>query len=351
MKYLRSKKLFSFVILTFFCSFTIAMPFSVKSRCDKNLQEARDLVRRFDIKKSTRMYESYLKENIKIQSSDVQILRVHLDMARPSIINNFCELFLTIDNDFASISPIAKEVAGDYAEETLSLIEKYTPQLNSIIISFLNGDLLPRDFEEQEKLLRKNSYGKELDEETKKFFGAIDDITNGKRPTYGKSMVRRELAKKDPIAQVLNYASGVPEDATGIAYFYPENTENGQCIYKMAISSSTATGSIANDVMSGLLEANKIISAAGITAANDSVAVLEKGIDLNQGNLKDINFFKVQGAKQNKFTGKTAYLRYQSRIEGLPDIFECDSSTCNIDRLRRGWSLVTSSCKGVQKPF
>jgi hypothetical protein len=272
---------------------------------------------------------------------------VHASVYQRGFTLNICETISSTEKIFSSESPIIKELVSDFSEEIFSSMDRFIPQSNILLISYLEGKLLPRELEEQLKNLQKSTLSPEMD----KFKSALDDVINGKQPSYGRSFARRELAKKDPIAQVLNYASGVPEDASGIAYFYPENTENGQCIYKMAISSSTATGSIANDVMSGLLEANKIISAAGVTAANDSVAVLEKGIDLNQGNLKDINFFKVQGAKQNKFTGKTAYLRYQSRIEGLPDIFECDSSTCNIDRLRRGWSLVTSSCKGVQKPF
>jgi hypothetical protein len=67
--------------------------------------------------------------------------------------------------------------------------------------------------------------------------------------------------------------------------------------------------------------------------------------------LKNITFYKTQGAKQNQFTGITTYLRYKSSVEGLPDIFECDSNSCNIDRLKRGWNLVASKCKGIKKAF
>lgn len=157
---------------------------------------------------------------------------------------------------------------------------------------------------------------------------------------------KRELAKNDVVAQVLNYSAGIPEDASDNNFFYPEDIENGRCIYKVAVNKGTM-----EDIQSKqMLEAGKFISSLGLSGTseiNQTVSAIEKGIDLNKADLKNVSFYQLKGAKNNS----VAYLRYQTRVEGLPDLFECDSNSCNIDRLKRGWALVRTKCKGTQKAF
>ncbi|WP_143474006.1 hypothetical protein [Limnohabitans sp. B9-3] len=180
----------------------------------------------------------------------------------------------------------------------------------------------------------------------------VDDVASGRPPRFTKTSRQRELAKNDVVAQVLNYASGVPEDASGMSFYYPESIENGKCIYKVAIDKGSNTGAISNQISQDLDTASKFISGVtGDSSLMGTNTVVNDGIDLSKADLKNTSFYKLQGAKRNRYTGATAYLRYQSKIEGLPDIFECDSETCNIDRLKRGWKLVESKCIGIQKAF
>ncbi len=174
-----------------------------------------------------------------------------------------------------------------------------------------------------------------------------EDLKAGRPNRHARSNNFREAAKSDVVAQVLNYASGLKEDASGNIFFYPVNTENGRCEYKLY----TDQGTVEGDIASQYAQAGKFLSQLGIPGVSEAAAGLVDVVDLNKGNLQNINFYKLQGAQRNKFTGLTAYLRYQSRVEGLPDMFECDSNSCNIDRLKRGWSLVASKCKGVTKAF
>lgn len=167
-----------------------------------------------------------------------------------------------------------------------------------------------------------------------------------KRPMRHTKLAKlRELAANDVVAQVLNYSSGAKEDGSGFSFFYPIDTSNGKCVYKVAIDENDPQGAIAQQFLSG------ISMMGNMTGMKELQNPLADAIDLSKGDLKNINFYKLQGAKQNKITGVTAYLRYQSRVEGLPDIFECDSNSCNIDRLKRGWALVQQKCKGAAKAF
>lgn len=210
---------------------------------------------------------------------------------------------------------------------------------------YIDGKITLKQHTSNFNLLEKETRESVL-KEYQSLIKTVEDAISGKPLRLEKDKKKRESASVDVVAQVLNYASGVPEDASGESFFYPVNTENGQCVYKIAISNPEV-----NNVLNGLAQAEKFMSAQGIQGGGQTASIMEDGIDLNKGDLKNINFYKLQGAKQNKFTGVTAYLRYQSRIEGLPDLFECDSNSCNIDRLKRGWALVQSKCKGTKKAF
>jgi len=238
---------------------------------------------------------------------------------------------------------------------TLDFLDKFTDRIENLRPEF------KRVFQENRKkgigiaettrfLMDAHMSNIENLEEFNEFQLNIEDIVNNKKPRFTKEAKRRESAKNDVVAQVLNYSFGVAEDASGAMFIYPENTRNGQCFYKIAISEGSMTGELA-DMLS---QANRFISGLGIPEldnATRATSTLDNGVDLNKGNLKNINFYKLQGAKRNKFTGVTAYLRYQTRIEGIPDIFECDSNNCSIERLKRGWDLVSTKCAGTKKAF
>jgi hypothetical protein len=143
---------------------------------------------------------------------------------------------------------------------------------------------------------------------------------------------------------VLNYSSGESEDASGITFFYPVDNKNGKCIYKLAIDKTTSLGAMTAEIIEGFNQLNNIPGMQGMVPNID----LKENIDLGKVDLNNITFYKINS--QNKKT-REPILAYQTKIEGLPDFFNCDSNLCNIERLKRGWNLVKEKCKGTQKAF
>jgi len=304
-------------------------------------------------------------------------------------VNEINEKLIRITNQKIDLNDTSNALANDYVEndlgdrllialirmqfdnlEKLRDVLKHHPQSSSVVFDFMDKftdrieNLRPefkRVFQENRKkgislIETKNfltdAHVRNMDdwEEFNEFKLDLEDVLNNKKPRFTKEAKRRESAKNDVVAQVLNYSFGVAEDASGAMFIYPESTRNGQCFYKIATSKGSMTGELA-DMLS---QANRFISGLGIPEldnATRATSTLDNGIDLNKGNLKNINFYKLQGAKRNKFTGITTYLRYQTRIEGIPDIFECDSNTCSVERLKRGWDLVSTKCAGTKKAF
>lgn len=154
--------------------------------------------------------------------------------------------------------------------------------------------------------------------------------------------------KGDIVAQVLNYAAGLDENGGGSIYFHPVNTEGGSCIYQLVFDQSSIYSSIQSGIH-GLIN-QAAANERAITGRSDTPDY-KSPFDLAKANLSNITFYETRGPGQNQFTGQRSLLRYKSRVEGTPDIFECESNTCNIDRLRRGWALVQSKCKGAKKAF
>lgn len=247
-------------------------------------------------------------------------------------------------------SKIEKDIGFSHLDRITNEVESARNKIIKLNNEFIIGKIDAAEHNEiSMSILRQSKLNLKNSEE--KFASELRDINSSRANRLPNSdnwiIQKRDLARDDVIAQVLNYASGVPEDASGDTFFYPANIDNGQCVYKIAINNNNMTG----EVMNSLVQASKFLSANGISGGGQTASIMEDGIDLNKGDLKRINFYKLQGAQRNKFTGVTAYLRYQSRVEGLPDLFECDSNSCNIDRLKRGWSLVASKCKGTKKAF
>lgn len=156
----------------------------------------------------------------------------------------------------------------------------------------------------------------------------------------------RNLASNDPVARALNYASGVPEDASGPLFFFPLDTSNGRCLYQ-AQADNSGVGQFAQTMMGAFASMAPILGAAGVQMPDTSTK-----IDLTKADFTSISFYRVNGTTQStRNTNGTAYLKYQSRIKGLPDLFECDSNSCSIERLQRAWRLIERTCKGTKSSF
>ncbi len=294
------------------------------------------------------LLEFYIPDITKIHDSNVIAKFSYIEVT-PLL------LFLNCYRErFSKVTRVARNSNSNQAREVI--LNSATRVFNSCVdlrntqqlvqINYQNGKM---DF-----LDAINSYEKIHEEHIKRLniiendtLESLDDIKSGRPNRHAKSNKFRESARSDVVAQVLNYASGLKEDASGNIFFYPVNTENGRCEYKLY----TDQGTVEGDIAAQYAQAGKFLSQLGIPGVSEAASGLVDVVDLNKGNLQNINFYKLQGAQRNKFTGLTAYLRYQSRVEGLPDMFECDSNSCNIDRLKRGWSLVASKCKGVTKAF
>jgi hypothetical protein len=190
----------------------------------------------------------------------------------------------------------------------------------------------------------KNQYRKAVTEYKVESEQNYDDIKNGKPPRFGKTAKLRELAKNDVVSQVLNYSSGEAEDGSGTSFFYPIDTDNGKCVYKIGIDKSNPLAASAAEMIEGFNQLNNIPGMQGMVPNID----LKGNIDLGKVDLNNITFYKINS--QNKKT-REPILAYQTKIEGLPDYFNCDSNLCNIERLKRGWNLVKEKCKGTQKAF
>lgn len=233
----------------------------------------------------------------------------------------------------------------DFVDINLDFALKFKEDMNILSSKIKNREIIS-NIKEQRDLLMSNQLAA-IKRETEKFKKMSQDVADGRNPKYGKEYNFRELARTDVVAQVLNYASGFPEDGSGDTYFYPVDNENGKCVYKIGFSESNPL----MQQIQGLLGASQLAESMGVRDTSGINSAMKNGIDLSKGDLKNVNFYKLQGSQRNKNTGVSAYLRYTSRVEGLPDIFECDSNSCNIDRLKRGWELVASKCKGTQKAF
>jgi hypothetical protein len=157
---------------------------------------------------------------------------------------------------------------------------------------------------------------------------------------------RRELAAKDPVAQALNYAAGGAEDASGPNFFYPVDNSSGRCLYATQSDNSMA-GQLSQSLMGAFASIAPLLAQSGIQVPNTTGP-----IDLTRIDYSSIAFYNITGSTPGgRYSQPQAYLKYQTRIEGLPDYFVCDSNTCSIERLRRAWGLIANRCKGVKKAF
>ncbi len=157
---------------------------------------------------------------------------------------------------------------------------------------------------------------------------------------------RRELAAKDPVAQALNYAAGGAENGSGPSFFYPIDNSPGRCVYGMQ-SDNSAAGQLSQSLLGAFASIAPLLAQSGVQVPNVAAS-----IDLTKIDFSSIAFYNITGSTPGgRYSQPQAYLKYQTRIEGLPNYFVCDSNACSIERLRRAWELVANRCKGVRKAF
>ena len=352
---------FAVVLFSIFINQSRAANFDYFGYCQREanfLIEARKNFKEIEsIKANESILNQYFTEFKLIEREHRAIAISFLNFVnRNEKVTNVCNKDLKIGelavNARTNIDPrvtVMSRVISDYLEMKVDYVEDWYLARQKVQWRFLNGEISYKRVAEELGPINR-LFREKISSLYAEMRSAINDAESGKVPKFGKFEKLRALAKDDVVAQALNYASGVPEDASGPSFFYPVNNESGQCKYKIAIDRGSVTGEIAERFS----QANKFISSLGIPELSQGTqagAVLDDGIDLNKGDLKNMSFYERKGTQQNRFTGKVAYLRYQSRVEGLPDIFECDSGSCNIERLRRAWALIQTKCPGVTKAF
>ena len=224
----------------------------------------------------------------------------------------------------------------EYLDEIINLSdfsnEKYVAILENM---FTKKDVLYSDIDNFYNTFTKNT-GEEA-------ISLIDDLTqdqkdirNGKPAGFSKIPSRRETAKNDAISQVLNYSSGYPEDASGQFFYYPANGLNENCVYKLANANDNTREFLANEIATAMMP----ISPQSTT------------ITLGKLDLTNVSIYTINQAKFKKSNDTNGLLSYQTRLDGVPaDSFICDSNSCNIERLKRGWTLIRKKCKGTEKAF
>ena len=215
---------------------------------------------------------------------------------------------------------------------------------------FLNGTLTKSEFSlEHDKEHLKAVKG--FVEKIKKRMEPLEqNIKTELRNTHKKLIIeQRKRAKEDVISQVLNYASGFEENASGIMFWYPSKLVKDSCYYRLAIDKDhrKAVLFLSN------LEAERQLNSLGVqrSAVKEIILIFGNGLNLNSGDFQSIKFSKSYGPKDLDFFDRKNYTKFHSQIEGLPNVFECESDQCGVERLRRGWTLVSEKCKGEVKPF
>jgi hypothetical protein len=239
--------------------------------------------------------------------------------------------------------PGVQAVVLNFADESLdSCVEKRNALLNlsmDIRTNKINSSLK----NSIQKIDEKHSQNVKV--YTEQLKSNMDNLEAGRRPQHMKSNNTRELARNDVVAQVLTYSIGMPENATGSAYFYPVNNKNGACIYKLEVDKSDSAMSFGMDYLNQLQGSLNAMGLGSMVNPGQQANWYSGEFDLNRYDIKNVKFFRVQSSKKN-----TANLSYKTQIEGLTE-FECDSTMCNIDRLRNGWKVLATKCKGSAKAF
>lgn len=161
---------------------------------------------------------------------------------------------------------------------------------------------------------------------------------------------KKNVASTDIVAQVLNYSSGLPETG-GADFWYPHDKKN--CIYRKAIAARVNESDADRKF-------RQVISVA-FGGGSEQVETLPE-IKLNDLDPKSIKVAEYTHSiteprtrwdyvlKRNILISETRNWVTQDVLHSGKEIFTTQNQ--DIDRIRRGWSLIYSKyCKGAAKAF
>jgi hypothetical protein len=292
-------------------------------------------------------YSKYSGNNDTFDKNDIQSLAKNIEMLSIAdyinCVSKILNMHKQVRDEGSFRLPGVQAVVLNFADESLdSCVEKRNALLNlsmDIRTNKINSSLK----NSIQKIDEKHSQNVKV--YTEQLKSNMDNLEAGRRPQHMKSNNTRELARNDVVAQVLTYSIGMPENATGSAYFYPVNNKNGACIYKLEVDKSDSAMSFGMDYLNQLQGSLNAMGLGSMVNPGQQANWYSGEFDLNRYDIKNVKFFRVQSSKKN-----TANLSYKTQIEGLTE-FECDSTMCNIDRLRNGWKVLATKCKGSAKAF
>jgi len=303
-----------------------------------------------------KIFQLYKNTNDEIKETDVD------DLSKETEIMSLIQYAGCTNNGFEMrknylpwISSIGTNYLDSGKEVVIQNLIDYQNICNKIRVDFKSLSLkvknkeVKNNFKQNIDLISK-SYFDDSNRNKKIALERFDKVTamikRGEIPRSGNLINKREQAKNDVVAQALNYASGMPEDASGANFWYPVDNSSGNCLYSVSADNS-AMGQFSQSVTAGIASMAPILGAVGVQVPNTT-----SNFDFTKVDFSTIAFYKLNGTTpRTRNSQETPYLRYQSKIDGMPDLFECDSNSCSIERLQRAWSLIAKTCKGVNKPF
>lgn len=299
-------------------------------------------------KRRDEIQEKYWKNNIEIEEKDIRALaefvRFTGDMQYLQIGNSVIKLKDAISGLPSNAPPVIRKILiyqNDINNETL---KKLREKFYEIATKIERKEIKIGMKDNIDVML--SIHITELENNTSEVRAMLEEVRKGKMPNFAKSNNKRDLAKNDVIAQALNYSVGVPEDAQGPNYFYPIDTKDGKCVYGMT-SDDSQMGQFSQSMQGAIGSMMPLLGATGVQLPNTSTT-----FDLSKVDFSTTAYYKKNGVTpRTKYSAGTPYLKYQVKVDGLPDLFECDSSVCNIERLQRAWNLIAKTCVGIKKPF
>lgn len=327
------KKYFLLIAITLLSTATTTNAQDFLENLDFYLKKRSDLIdtltKTLDNEKSKRgesLREQSIKSKVEVTDEDRILVGASLEnLSQVIYLNCITVTFKRLEQLGKEIVQI-KEVGGDYLNTLNEYCETKILSDKSIIKKYLSSELT---IQKAQDAIMANGELISFEEKARAdFLENLDDIKIGRIPRKTSVARKREAAKKDEISQALNYAYGTTEDSSGYIFFSRKSGLENTCTYEMVIDSSDRRGALLK--------------------SNTKIPIF---IDLSKANLKNMSFYEIKGREKAALGKLNAYLRYQSKTDGLPDLFECDSNTCNIARLKRAWALIESKCTGASKAF
>lgn len=304
-----------------------------------------------DIEKKRRkgIFNKYWKNNIEIEENDIQALgdamRFIADNAYIRLISGGIELTQKNISGLPTNAPAIYKKLFMYQNDMANEISKRMRENYYDIATKIEQKEIRIGIKKHLDEINA-TFDTEINKSTDELKKINADLDKGITPNFAKSNNKRDSAKNDVIAQALNYSVGVPEDAQGPNYFYPIDTTEGKCVYGIT-SDDSQMGQFSQSMLGAVDSMMPLLGATGVQLPNTSTT-----FDLSKVDFSTIAYYKKNGVTpKSKYSAETPYLKYQVKVDGLPDLFECDSNVCNLERLQRAWNLIAKTCVGIKKPF